>query len=72
MVIAKALSTGQTGDERAAIGPTVSTDSRCGDCLSRDQTANNLLSVLCAPRDGCHEDPVTGRGVSEIMKDALI
>lgn len=70
MVIAEAISTRQTGDERAAFGAALSTDSRCGDCLSRDQTAGNLLPVLCAHRDGCHEDRRIGRRVTyawEIM-----
>lgn len=65
MVIAEALSTGQTSDERPTVGPTLSTDSRRGDYLSRDQTAGNLLSLLCAHRDGCHEDRGVGGGVSE-------
>lgn len=64
MVIAEALSTGQTGDERAAFGPTLSTDSRRRDCLSRDQTAGNLLPMLRAHRDGCHEDRRVGWDVS--------
>ena len=74
MVIAQALSTGQTGDERAAFGPTLSTHSRPGDCLSRDQTAGNLLPLLCAHRDGCHEDRRVGRGMSENqeMQEAMI
>ena len=65
MVVAEALSTGQTGDERAAFGQTLSTNSRRGDCLPRDQTAGDLLPVLCAHRDGCHEDRRVGGGVSE-------
>ena len=65
MVIAEALSTGQTGDERAAFGPPLSTDSRRGDRLSRNQTACHLLPVLCAHRDGCDEDRRVGGGLSE-------
>ena len=74
MVIAEALSTGQTGDERPAFGPTLSADSRRGDCLPRDQTAGHLLPLLCAHRDGCHEDRRAGRRVSENkeMKVAMI
>ena len=64
MVFAEVLSTGQTGDERAALGPTLPTDSRRGDCLSRDQTAGDLLPVLCAHRGGCPEDRCVGGGVS--------
>lgn len=64
MVIAKALSTGQTGDERAAISPTLSAYLGRGDCLSRNQTAGDLLPLLCAHRDGCDEDRGIGRGVS--------
>ena len=64
MAIAEALGTGQTGDERAAFSSTLPTDSRRGDCLPRDQTAGNLLPLLCAHRDGCHEDRGVGRGVS--------
>ena len=65
MVIAEALSTGQTGDERPAFGPTLSTDSRRGDRLPRDQTAGDLLPLLCAHRDGCDEDRRVGGRVSE-------
>lgn len=64
MVIAEALSTGQTGDECAAFGPALSADSRGGDCISRDQTEVDLLPLLCTPRDGCHEDRRVGGGVS--------
>lgn len=70
MVVAEALSTWQTGDERAAVGPTLSTDSWRGDCLSGDQTAGNLLPPLYAHRDGCHEDRRIGRGVSSVMREA--
>lgn len=58
-------STWQIGDERAAVGQTLSADSWRGDCLSRNQTAGNLLSMLCAHRDGCDEDRRAGGGVSE-------
>ena len=61
MVIAEALSTGQTGDERPAVSPTLSTNSRRGNRLSGDQTAGNLLPVLCTHGDGCHEDRRLGR-----------
>ena len=64
MVIAEALSTGQTGDERAALGPTLPTHLGRGDRLSRDQTAGNLLPLLCAYRDGCDEDRGLGWRVS--------
>lgn len=64
MVVAEALSTGQTCDERPAFGPALPADSRRRDCLSRDQTAGHLLPVLCTPRDGCHEDRRVGRGVA--------
>jgi hypothetical protein len=74
MVIVKAPRTGEAGDERAALGPALSTDPRRGDCLPRDQTAGDLLPVLCAHRDGCHEDRRVGRRVSENkdMKGAMI
>jgi hypothetical protein len=74
MVGAEALSTGQAGDERAAFGPALSTNSRRGNRLSRDQTAGNLLPLLCAHRDGCHEDRRLGRSLSEnqVMTGAMI
>ena len=72
MVIAEALSTGQTGNERSAFGPTLSTDSRRGDCLPRNQTAGNLLPLLCTHRDGCHEDRRIGWGVRQILNGMLL
>jgi len=72
MVIAEAPGTGQTGNERPAVGPTLSTDSRRGDRLSWDQTAGNLLSVLCAHRDGCDENRGVGGGVNEVLKDGMM
>lgn len=65
MVIAEALSTGQAGDERPTLGASLSTDSRPGDCFSRDQTAGNLLPMLRTHRDGCHEDRCIGRRMSK-------
>jgi hypothetical protein len=70
MVIAEALSTGQTGDERPAFGPTSSTNSRGGDCLSRAQAAGKLLPLLCAHRDGCDEDRRLGGGVTQVKRGA--
>lgn len=74
MVIAEAPRTWQTGDERPAFGPTLPTDSWRGDCLSRDQTAGHILPVLCAHRNGCHEDRGLGGSVSKNpeMKGAMI
>lgn len=68
MAVAEALSSGQTGDERPAFGPALSTDTRRGDCLSRDQTAGNLLPLLCAHRDGCDEDRGVGWRVRQVWK----
>lgn len=65
MVVAKALSTRQIDDERAAFGATLSTDPRRGNCFSRDQTAGHLLPVLCTHRDGRDEDRGVGGCVSE-------
>jgi hypothetical protein len=74
MAVSQAPGTGQTGDERPAVGPTLSTNSRRGDCLSPDQTAGHLLPMLCAPRDGCDEDRCIGGSVSKNpeMKGAMI
>ena len=74
MAVSQALSAGQTGDECPAFGPTVSTDSRRGNCVSGDQKAGDLLPLLCAYRDGCDEDCRLGGGVSENqeMKGAMI
>lgn len=66
MVIAETLSTGQAGDERAAFGPALSANSRCGDRLSRGQTAGNLLPLLFSHRDGRHEDRRAGWCVRQV------
>ena len=68
MVIAKALSTRQTGDEGPAVGQTLSTDSRSGDYLSRDQTTGDLLPALGAHRDRCNEDRGLGGYVRQVRK----
>lgn len=67
MVVAEAPRPGQTRDERPAYSPTLSPDSRRGDRLSRDQTAGNLLSLLCAHRDRCHEDSRIGEWVLALL-----
>jgi len=66
------FSTGPTGDERAAFGPTLSTDSWRRDRLSRDQTPGHLLSMLCAQRDGRHEDRRVSGCMIQDWKDTLM
>jgi len=72
VVVAKAFSTGQTGDERQAFSSTLPADSRRGDCLSRDQPAGNLLPVLCPHRDGRHEGRRLGWRMKQVWEDMLM
>ena len=68
----RSLSTGQAGDERAAFGPALSANSRCGHRLSRDQTAGHVLPLLCTHRDGCHEDRRLGWCVRPVWNGRLL
>lgn len=72
MVIAEAPITGQTGYERAALGPALSAYPGRRNCLSQDQTAGNILPMLFTHRDECDEDCCVGGRVSQVCKDAAM